>query len=202
MVAVPLRRSICIVAVLVLSLLACSSTTRAQEVISSNREANVKAVFLYSFGRYVTWPESELGTVEDEFVIGVFGESEVTGKLQHVATTRKIAGRAIQVIPVESVDQIPQCHILFVAGYADEGQQQAIIEATAGRPLLLVGESHGFAERGAAINFYISEGKVRFHINAETIRQRKLQPNAQLLNLGDRVGGPPRNQLAPGGQQF
>ena len=168
-----------------------------QEIINPDREASVKAVFLYSYGRYVTWPdtlpEGGPGKTEDDFVIGVLGHSAVTAKLERIAKKRKIAGRSIQLIQVESLEKIPHCHILYAAGHTDELRQKAIVQATAGQPLLLVGESHGFAERGAAINFYVSGNSVRFQINAETVRQRGLQLNAKLLNLGDRVGGPPEN---------
>ena len=168
-----------------------------QEIINPDREASVKAVFLYSYGRYVTWPDTlpdrEPSKIESDFVIGVLGHSAVTAKLERIAKKRKIAGRPIRLERVESLEKIPNCHVLYVAGHADEPRQLAIANATAGQPLLLVGESPGFAERGAAINFYVSGNSVRFQINAESVRQRGLQLNAKLLNLGDRVGGPPEN---------
>jgi len=164
-----------------------------QEVIDPDREATVKAVFLYSYGRYVTWPETGPGKIEGDFVIGVLGHSVVTAKLERIAKKRTIAGHPIRLKRVESLEKIPHCHILFVAGYADETRQRAIVDMTADQPLLLVGESHGFAERGAAINFYVSGNSVRFQINAEVVRQRGLHLNAKLLNLGNRVGGPPEN---------
>ena len=164
-----------------------------QEVIDPAREASVKAVFLYSYGRYVTWPTDGPGKIENDFVIGVLGDSPVFHKLERIAKKRTIAGHAIRLIRVESPEKIPPCHILYVAGHADEIRQQAIVKATADQPMLIVGETHGFAERGADINFYVSGNSVRFQINAETVRQRGLQLNAKLLNLGDRVGGPPEN---------
>ncbi len=185
--------------VVVASLLATGPATATaqevlvQEVIDPDREASVKAVFLYSYGRYVTWPEEGPGKIEDDFVIGVLGDSAVIGKLKRIAKKRTIAGHAIRLIRVESPEKIPHCHILYVAGHSDENRQKAIVEATADLPLLIVGETDGFAERGAAINFYLSGNSVRFQINAETVRQRGLQLNAKLLNLGDRVGGPPEN---------
>lgn len=164
-----------------------------QEIIDPAREASVKAVFLYSYGRYVTWPEEESGKIEDDFVIGVLGDSPVIDKLERIAKKRTIAGHPIRLIRVETPEKIPRCHILYVAGQADENLQKAIVAATADRPLLIVGETDGFAERGASINFYLSGNSVRFQINAETVHQRGLQLNAQLLNLGDRVGGPPED---------
>ncbi len=164
-----------------------------QEVIDPAREASVKAVFLYSYGRYTVWPQEGPGKIEGDFVIGVLGDSPVTAKLQRIAKKRTIAGHPIKLIHIESFEKIPHCQILYVAGPTDEKRQKAIVEATAGQSLLLVGESDGFAERGAAINFYTSGNSVRFQINAETVRQRGLQLKAQLLNLGDRVGGPPGN---------
>ena len=37
-------------------------------------EYSVKAVFLYSFGRYIEWPENTFHNESDPFVIGIVGE--------------------------------------------------------------------------------------------------------------------------------
>ena len=79
----------------------------AQEMIDSDREANVKAVFLYSFGRFVVWPEVEAKTVDTDFVIALLGESRVNGKLQRIAASRKIAGRDIRLIQVKTGEPNP-----------------------------------------------------------------------------------------------
>ena len=38
-------------------------------------EYTVKAVFLYSFGRFVEWPEGAMGKASDPLVIGIAGEN-------------------------------------------------------------------------------------------------------------------------------
>ncbi len=170
----------------------------AQERIDPEREANVKAVFLYSFGRFVAWPEVEEGTkgrnIDNDFVVALLGESRVFDKLQRIAATRKIAGRDLRLVQVASLKEIPPCHILFVAGALDESHQKALLQETIGKPILVVGESLGFANRGAAINFYVLGANVRFQINAEAVHQHGLQLDAKLLNLGDRIGGPSVNR--------
>jgi len=76
-----------------------------QEVINPDREASVKAVFLYSYGRYVTWPatfpaKGGPGKIEDDFVIGVLGDSAVIDKLERIAKKRTISGRPIRLLRV------------------------------------------------------------------------------------------------------
>ncbi len=58
------------------------------------------------------------------------------------------------------------------------------IRRTRGAPLLLVGETPGFATRGATINFYLDTDRtVGFEINVDATAQRKLCVDARLLKL-------------------
>ena len=54
--------------------------------------------------------------------------------------------------------------------------------------MLIVGESAGFAQRGAAVNFFIEANKIRFEINVDAARQRGLKISAKLLTLAKIVG--------------
>lgn len=150
--------------------------------IDARREANVKAVFLYSFGRYVQWPQQP----KKQFVIGVLGEvSEHFAQAIHrVAATRTIDRKLITVRRFEAVDEVQDCQILFVTDSISEEEQNALLESHKTRPVLLVGESPGFAQRGGVINFYLNGSTVRFEINGEAAHRRKLKLDAKLLNLG------------------
>ena len=54
-------------------------------------------------------------------------------------------------------------------------------------PILLVGENSGFARAGGVVNFYISNGRVRFELNSKAAQARRLKLDAKLLSLGTEI---------------
>ena len=166
----------------------------AQQPESGNlpNEYTVKAVFLYSFGRYVEWPDSAFANPSDPFVIGIVGEDPFGGTIDEIAAKKTIHDRRIVVQRFPSVEQYkPPCHILFVSRSVAADRQTALIEATQGKTVLIVGETSGFAERGAAANFFVDGDRIRFEINADAARRAYLHMDAKLLSLGKPVGTPP-----------
>jgi len=155
----------------------------AQQPVDRRKEYNVKAAYVYSFGRYVTWPEESFVVTEDRFVIGVVGESPLTGVLRRIAQVRKINGRQIELVEFASLGELRPCQILFVSRtVVQEFLEQSASLDTSG--MLVVGESPGFADRAGAINFYLDFQSVRFEINPQASSQRGVQMGAKLLTLG------------------
>src|SRR5450432_1916809 len=62
----------------------CCGSSNAQEAIDPRKEYNVKAVSLYAFGRYVTWPETAFQTADSPFVIGVLGDNPFGDALEQI----------------------------------------------------------------------------------------------------------------------
>jgi hypothetical protein len=49
--------------------------------------------------------------------------------------------------------------------------------------VLIVGESQGFALRGAVVNFYVETNKIRFEINVDAALRHHLKISSKLLAL-------------------
>lgn len=162
---------------------ACQLTCVAQSppAIDPKHEYNVKAVYLYSFGRYVEWTPDSFARNGGAFVIGVVGDDPFGGALERIAKTKKIHERPIKVVRCGALDDVPHCHILFLPKTVPVDRQVAVVETTQGTDVLVVGEAPGFAQRGGAINFYISGATVRFEVNVRAARKRRLNIDAKLL---------------------
>jgi hypothetical protein len=59
-----------------------------------------------------------------------------------------------------------------------------IVESVAGKPVLTVGDSQGFAERGVLINLFEDRGYLRFDINTAAVQASPLKFSSRLLRLG------------------
>jgi len=164
-----------------------TETAQPAEEINPQYEYNVKAAFLYSFGRYVEWPKDAFAAHSGDFVIGICGEDPFGQALDRIAQSKTIQGRRIIIQRMATTEELQPCHILFISHSIPPDQQSAIINKMRDKSTLLVGESPGFAERRGGINFFVEGGTVRFEINVDAIRQEKLMLDAKLLNLGKKV---------------
>lgn len=171
-----------------------TTTTHANGQSGNNtvdpmKEYNVKAAYLYSFGRYVTWPAGTWQSDDQPFVIGVIGESRILVVLTQIAQTRKIGGRAIQVRKLDSIGVAQDCQIVFVSKELDADAQRSIILSRPTASVLLVGESPGFAHAGGVVNFEIADDVVRFQINVDAAQNKRISVDAKLLRVAELVAG-------------
>jgi hypothetical protein len=74
------------------------------------------------------------------------------------------------------------CHIAFItAERGEEGRE--IITAVAGKSILTIGETEGFARSGGVIGFYNEGSKIRFEVNLGAAKNAKLRISSRLLKL-------------------
>jgi hypothetical protein len=169
-------------------------TTRAQQPEEEplHNPYAVKAVFLYSFGRYVEWPANVFSKASDPFVIGILGEDSFAGALDAIAKKKTIQGRNIAIQRFATLEAYKQpCHILFVSRSLTSDQQTALIAKMAGKPVFVVGETPGFAEKGGIADFIAEGDRIQVEINVEAARKAQLRMDAKLLSLAKLVGVPP-----------
>ena len=162
------------------------SALLAQQLDSTdvlNREYDLKAVFLYKFGRYVQWPDGSPGKADEAFIIGIIGADPFGKALDYIAATQRIEGNKIVIYRWRDVSEIRPCHILFLPRTLDARTQRAAIEATANRHVLVVGETPGFCQQGGVINFFIAENNVRFEISLKAAQRQQLTISSSLLKL-------------------
>jgi hypothetical protein len=170
-------------AALILLLLAFAPLAAEQAPVP---EYDLKAELLRRFTMFVEWPETAM--LGSEFIIGVIGESPLVTSLEAHAATEPIKERRVVVKRIANLEELDRCHILFIASSA-ESKLPRILKRTRTRPVLTVGDSAGFAEKGVLINFFLEANQVRFEINEQAVRATGLHFRAQLFRAA-RVIGP------------
>jgi hypothetical protein len=150
----------------------------------------LKVAYIYNFTRFVEWP----GAAADRpFVICVIGEPAMETHLRALEREKKrVDGRPIAIRWLERPDGLEACQILFV-GAAAGGSLDAIVRSTAGRPILLVGDTPGYAGRGVAIELFRKPDifgkseRLRFRIDPAALTDRGLTVSAQLFDVAEVV---------------
>ncbi|MEM8711576.1 MAG: YfiR family protein, partial [Planctomycetota bacterium] len=151
------------------------------------KEYKVKAALLYNFLKYARFPDGTFPKKSAPVTILVVGKNPFGPILEKVLGKKKAGGRPFK---FESTESIPKGEIkaqLVFASGLDEGAQQQLVKKLAKKPVLLVGEMDGFAERGGFINLYLEKGKVRFAINTNCQKSTGIQLKAELLKLAKLV---------------
>ncbi len=62
-------------------------------------------------------------------------------------------------------------------------QVSAIIKKIGGKPILTVGDGDDFFKKGVMINFYKDRNRLRFKINADSVRNAGLMMDFRLLKF-------------------
>ncbi len=154
----------------------------ASEDQDSAKEYEVKAAFLYNFAIHVEWPADAFKEKGSPIVIGVLGKDPFDGALERMIKGKTAQGRILTVVGAEGVEGLKQCHILFIPGSGKE-EIAKVREALKDAPVLVVGESAGLLRRGAALNFFVEEKRVRIEANPAAAKRAGLKISAKLLKV-------------------
>lgn len=148
------------------------------------KEDKIKAAFLYNFTKFVEWPATRFTGETTPIVIGVLGRNPFGEELEKIVEGRVVNGRPILVKLVNTAEEISTVHLLFVP--ADE---ESRLPGAAWRdiPVIVVGESAGFAALGGTIRFVQADDKVRFEINIAAAERCGVKISAQLQKLATAV---------------
>jgi hypothetical protein len=148
-------------------------------------EHQVKAAFLLHFAKLVDWPNWPTTSDSSEpFEIAVVGRDPFGAELEATLAGSQVQGRPIRVLRASSaaaLERPPQ--ILFVAE-DDPAEARRALKALRGQPVLTVGETSGFAERGGLIGFRLTDdGRVAFDVNLQLAERAGLKVSSQLLRV-------------------
>ena len=137
------------------------------------------SMFIYNFTRYVKWPDAQSSGT---FVIGVLGNSAIQKELETMATTKRVNGMSIEVKNFSTIEEIHNCHILYVSTSETDKMEQ-VVSSTQNQSILIVTDNPGMAEKGASINFVEVDGKIKFELNQQNIQTRGLKVASSLTSL-------------------
>ena len=160
--------------------LALSAPLAAAEAPTPPPEYQVKAVFLFNFAQFVDWPAQAFPEAGAPLVIGVLGDDPFGSYLDELVRNEKIRGRPLVVRRFERVQDMHECHILFVSRNA-AGQFDRIAVDLQGRSLLTVGDTENFSRLGGMVRFVTENGKIHLRINVEAAKESGLTISSKLL---------------------
>ena len=159
--------------VLLAAVIACGSVAvpHAQDV---PQEYQIKAAYLYNFLKYVEWPKP----LNRTFLICVAGQNPFGTVLDGLTKNERVRGNLVKTDIILAPE--PGCDVIFTPRTSNIS---AYLSAAGGMPILTVGETPNYIERGGIVNFFLEDGKVRFEINRNAAERAGLRISSRLLHL-------------------
>lgn len=167
------------VAVALVCAIAGAASLCAQQ--SSPTEYEVKAAYLYNFGKFVGWP-AKARNADASFTICVLGQDPFGATLDATIADENIADKKVAVKRVETPQDALTCRILFVST-SEEGRLKEVLTTLDGASVLTVSDMPQFTRRGGMIQFVVEANKVRFEVNLTNAEHAGLTLSSQLLKV-------------------
>jgi hypothetical protein len=173
--------------VLASTVLACGVVARvlSAQAQPAALETNIKAVFLFNFSKYVSWPSMKVGERSPaELRICVTANDGFFATLKNAVEGEYVEGKPLLPIVLDGLDEARNCQILFV-GTADTADARAWLSSVRNAQVLTVAE--GALSDDTVIAFVRDENRIRFDINRAAAARRGLNVSSKLLRLARRV---------------
>ncbi len=131
----------------------------------------VQASFIASFMRYVKWPKQESMKT---FTVGIYGEKPaILNELNKIVNGKLVGYATIQVVVVESIDEIKNCQVLYVPSGRSVKLKKIMSEINE-NSIMTVTEEQDYNPNFSIINFKIIDNKLTFHLNNDIAKQNNI----------------------------
>lgn len=149
-------------------------------------EYQVKATYLYNFGRFIKWPDSIPAGKTDSFSVCVLGQDPFGSILDSTLAGESLDGRPVVLHRFSKPQDAADCRILFISSN-EEKHLNEILGALDENGILTVSDMHDFTRRGGMIQFILEGDRIRFEINLVNAENAKLTLSSELLKVAASV---------------
>ena len=149
-------------------------------------EYQVKAAYLYNFGRFVKWPAGIAAGKGDSFAVCVLGRDPFGPILDSTLAGEALEGKPVAIRRIAREQDAADCRILFVSS-TEEHHLKEILAAIDQAGVLTVSDIPEFSRRGGMIQFVMEGDRVRFEINLATAESARLVLSSELLKVAAAV---------------
>lgn len=158
-------------------------------------ESQVKAAYLFNFGKFVTWPDKPAAS-SDSLEICVLGQDPFGATLDATVEGESIDGKKITVKRLSKIQDGPECRILFVSP-SEQKRLRPILAIAQEFGMLTVSGIPGFVQQGGIIQFITQQDRIRFAVNLVAAGKSHLILSSQLLKVASQVVDAPAQPNQP-----
>ena len=146
------------------------------------KEKDIKAVFLFNFTQFITWPDSAFSSVDSIFNICILGKNPFGDGLSRLVNNEMVKQHPVILKELDKIEQVKPCHILYISR-SKKRDLEDIFAFVQGKPILTVSDIKKFAQKGGMVGFFKQKRKLRFYIAPQSMRDVELVANSNLLRV-------------------
>jgi hypothetical protein len=153
---------------------------------STVKEYQLKSVFLFNFAQFVDWPAEAFPDATVPLSICVLGDDPFGAFLDETVRGEHVNGRSLVVRRYQQLDDVKNCHILFVS-QSEREHLSTILSGLKGRHMLTVSDIATFAVQGGMIRFVTDKNRIRLSINVDAAKAADVTISSKLLRPAEIV---------------
>jgi hypothetical protein len=152
-------------------------------------EFQVKAAYIYNFGKFVKWPAVAPANQSGSFTICVLDGDPFAATLQSTLAGESVSGKPVAVKRLPRAQDASACHILFINS-TEARDLKGILAAVDDSSVLTVSDMPDFSKHGGMIQFVSQGDRIRFEINLDGAEKSHLVFPSELLKVAVAVKKP------------
>ena len=148
--------------------------------VSGAQKADVyslKSALVYNFAKFTQWPENSIQT---EIEICYFNDLYKPGLT--LISGKKIASYGIRIREIDSINDVDSCHLIYIDKSKRDILNRLFLKVK-DKPILTVSDISGFHDEGGMIEITVSDNRLRFLINLDSVNKSNLVLSSQMLKL-------------------
>jgi hypothetical protein len=142
----------------------------------------VKAAFLYKFARFAEWPPAAFDRADSPLAICIFGPDPFSGALERTVAGESVNGRPITILRPGRSQELRKCHLVFFS----QPDRSRLVEQLQGLmhfPVVTVGETADFLEKGGVIRLVVEQNRVHVEVNLQALDRNPVKLSSKLLRI-------------------
>ncbi len=149
---------------------------------SKPEEYQLKAIYLFNFGKFVEWPANAASAQQNSFDICVLGRDPFGSILDTTLVGESVHNQRLAAKRVSNSHDAANCRILFVSS-SEAARIRDILASLEKSAVLTVSDLPGFTSNGGMIQFVMRENKIHFEVNLTAADKAGLNLSSQLLKV-------------------
>lgn len=147
-----------------------------------SQQSKFKAIIVYNFTKYIEWPN----ITNNEFVISVLDNKELSKELKFIAEKKKIGVNKLIIKDISQIEEITDCQIVYIPNRRLKDLPKCLTKSQ-NQNVLIVTEFDNGCQKGAGINMLSDGGKLSFEIKKNNITSKGLTLSSYLVEMGKEI---------------